>query len=93
MREILERGMIHGLTFIPSVNPTVLANAGSISTADSSLIVAPRALEGGAVLRLDCIPVHPANADRVVVRPVVWDVAFHVSSTITFWAGYREKLR
>ena len=75
------------LTFAPSASPTVLAYAGSISTAFSSLVVPPLVVDGAAVLRFDCIPVHPANADLVVVRPVVWDVAFHDNSTMTFCTG------
>ena len=75
-------------TFVPSVSPTVLAYAGSISTVASSLIALPlRELVDATVLRFACIPVHPAKADLVVVRPVVGDVAFHVSSTMTFCAG------
>lgn len=75
------------LTFAPSVSPTVLAYAGSISTAFSSRVEPPLAVDEAAVLRFDCIPVHPANADLVVVSPVVWDVAFHDSSTMTFCTG------
>lgn len=55
----------------------------------SSLVDPPLPVDGAAVLRFDCIPVHPANADLVVVRPVVCDVAFHDNSTMTFCAGCR----
>ena len=70
-------------TLDPSDNPTLLANAGSISTPASSDL--PDPTPGFLLL---CIPVHPAYALLVVVAPDPPPTeARKDNSTITFCAG------